>query len=128
MNTSWKRTALAAAVLAASSGLAAAQTGIPKDTQLKPGAGKAGDGKFIVIGCVAAEGGAGPPAFAITDSRPTPDMKYRLDGDADLLKFHVGHTVEIEGPVTSPRPDAGGVRTLKVESLTYLSRSCVKLK
>jgi hypothetical protein len=124
MNTGWTRTAFAAAILAASSGLAAAQTGIPKDTQLRPGSGKAGNGKFIVIGCVAAESGAGSPAFAVTDSRPTPDVKYRLDGDVDLLRFHVGHTVEIEGPVTS----AGGVRTLKVESLTYLSRSCIKLK
>ena len=32
-------------------GLSAAQTGIPKDTQLNPGRVTAGAGSFIVIGC-----------------------------------------------------------------------------
>jgi len=112
-------------------GLSAAQTGIPKGTQLSPGRVTAGAGNFIVIGCVSRAEQSTPPVFVITDSRPKPPARYRLEGDTDLLRLHVGHTVEIGGPIT-PAADArggatGSAPTLTVQSLTYISRTCVKL-
>jgi hypothetical protein len=116
------RAALAAILWVALAGLPAAQNGIPKDTQMNPGGVKPGGGKFIVIGCVSREGT--PPAFLVSDSRAKPPAVYRLDGDADLLRLHVGHTVEIGGGITP----GGSQPTLKVESLTYISTTCVKLQ
>ena len=114
-------------------GLSAAQTGIPKGTQLNPGRVTAGAGSFIVIGCVSREGQSTPPIFVITDSRPKRPARYRLEGDADLLRLHVGHTVEIGGPITPASQDArdnatASAPTLTVQSLTYISRTCVKLQ
>ena len=111
-------------------GLPAAQTGIPKATQLNPGRVTSGGGNFIVIGCVGREAQGTPPAFTISDSRPKPPALYRLDGDADLLRMHVGHTVEIGGPITPASGARGGAGapTLKVLSLTYISTTCVKLQ
>ena len=107
----------------------AAQTGIPKSTQLNPGHFTLDAGNFIVIGCVSREGQSTQPTFVITDSRAKPPAQYRLDGDLDLLRMHVGHTVEIGGPIT---PASGGgstnARILKVQSLTYISMTCVKLQ
>ena len=111
-------------------GLPAAQSipGIPAGTQLNPGRVSPGGGNFIVIGCISREGQGTSQTFVVTDSRPNPPAQYRLEGDADLLRMHVGHTVEIGGPIT---PAAGGVKaapSLKVQSLTYISTSCTKLK
>jgi hypothetical protein len=126
------RAAIGAIVWSMMTALAAAQLGIPKDTQLNPGRVTAGAGNFIVIGCVGREGQSTPPVFAITDSRSKPPAQYRLEGDADLLRLHVGHTVEIGGPITSAsgtRSDANAsAPTLKVQSLTYISTTCVKLQ
>jgi len=112
-------------------GVSAAQPGIPKATQLNPGGVKPGGGKYIIIGCVSRDSQTTPPAFVISDSRAKPPAIYRLDGDADLLRMHVGHTVEIGGPITpasSTRSGENTVPTLKVEALTYLSTTCVKLQ
>jgi hypothetical protein len=113
-------------------GLSVAQTGIPKGTQLNPGRVTAGAGSFIVIGCVSREEQSTTPVFVITDSRAKPPARYRLEGDVDLLRLHVGHTVEIAGPIT-PAADAregasARLPTLTVQSLTYISRACVKLQ
>lgn len=100
--------------------------GIPAGTQLNPGRVSAGGGNFIVIGCISREGDGQSQSFVVTDSRPTPPAQYRLDGDADLLRMHVGHTVEIGGPIT---PASGGAKPgLKVQSLIYVSTTCTKLK
>ena len=123
------RATLPAIAWAMFTGVSAAQLGIPKATQLNPGGVKPGGGKYIVIGCVSRE--TTPPAFVISDSRAKPPAMYRLDGDADLLRMHVGHTVEIGGPITpasSSRSGENAVPTLKVEALTYLSTTCVKLQ
>jgi len=113
-------------------GLSAAQTGIPKDTQLNPGRVTAGAGSFIVIGCISREEQSTPPLFVIVDSRAKPPARYRLEGDVDLLRLHVGHTVEIGVPIT-PAADArdgasARVPTLTVQSLTYISRAFVMLQ
>jgi hypothetical protein len=52
-----------------------------------------------------------------------------------VLTFHIGHTVEIAGPLTLG-PGAGsdshgiapGPKVLKVASLTYLATTCLKMK
>ncbi len=126
------RAAVAAILWATLIGLPAAQTGIPKGTQLNPGRVTPGAGNFVVIGCVSREGQNTPPMFVITDSRSKPPARYRLDGDADLLRMHVGHTVEIGGPITPASGTRGGANasslTLTVLSLTYISTTCLKLQ
>jgi len=126
------RAAIGAIVWSMMTALAAAQPGIPKDTQLNPGRVTAGAGNVIVIGCVGRAGQSTPPVFAITDSRSKPPAQYRLEGDPDLLRLHVGHTVEIAGPITPASGTRGGASasapTLKVQSLTYISTTCVKLQ
>jgi hypothetical protein len=90
------------------------------------------DGNYIAIGCVFREGDSTTPTFVMTDSRAKPPAPYRLDGDADLLRTHVGHTVEIGGPITPASSTGGGANasppTLKVHSLIYISTTCVKLQ
>ncbi|HKN58210.1 MAG TPA: hypothetical protein VJV97_05120 [Gemmatimonadaceae bacterium] len=126
------RAGVAAILWATLIGLPAAQTGIPKGTQLNPGRVTPGAGNFVVIGCVSREGQNTPPMFVITDSRSKPPARYRLDGDADLLRMHVGHTVEIGGPITPASGTRGGANasslTLTVLSLTYISTTCLKLQ
>jgi hypothetical protein len=89
----------------------------------------------VVIGCVGRlERGEGVPAttYTITDMRATPPSKYRLDGDADQLRLHVGHTVEVAGSITSASSAGDGavasvsLPALKVRSLTYISTTCAK--
>jgi hypothetical protein len=103
-------------------------TGIPKETQLNPGRVSAGSGSLIVIGCVSRQGDGASAAFIITDPRPKPPAQFRLQGDADLLRMHVGHTVEIGGPIAAAAGGAAGATaatpTLRVQSLTYISTTC----
>ncbi len=64
--------------------------------------------RFVIIGCVSRETetaapGRGPATgrqFLLTDTRSDPPSVYRLDGDETVLTFHIGHTVEIAGPLT----------------------------
>ena len=125
------RVTIAAIVWSMTIGSPGAQTGTPKGTQLNPGRVSAGRGNLIVIGCVGRQGEGAASAFIITDPRPKPPAQYRLDGDADLLRLHVGHTVEIGGP-TAPAPNGAGANaagpTLKVQSLTYISTTCSQQK
>jgi hypothetical protein len=107
--------------------LAASQTGNLKETQLNPD--RVGSGRrAIVIGCVSREGSGQASRYVITDSRPQTPVQYRLDGDPDLLRFHVGHMVEIAGPVAAVKGGGGVAGTLKVDALTYLSMTCIKLQ
>ena len=117
------RAAISAIVWLTMIGISGAQTGLPKGTQLNPGRVSVGNGNVIVIGCVSRQGQGGSAAFIITDPRPKPPAQYRLDGDADLLAMHVGHTLEIGGPITSASAGAAAP-TLKVLSLTYISTTC----
>lgn len=129
------RAAIGAIVWSTIVRLPAAQTGLPKGTQLNPARVSAGGGNLIVIGCVSRQGEGTSPTFVITDPRPrppSPPAQYRLDGDADLLRMHVSHTVEVGGPVTPAAVASGSAissaPTLKVQSLTYISTTCSKLK
>jgi hypothetical protein len=119
------RAAISAIVWLTMTGIPGAQTGLLKGTQLNPGRVSAGNGNVIVIGCVSRQGEGASAAFIITDPRPKPAAQYRLDGDADLLRMHVGHTLEIGGPLTPASGGAGAAApTLKVQSLTYISTNC----
>jgi len=121
------RALLGATIWAAIIALPAAQQGLPKGTQQNPGTVKAGNGNFIVLGCVSREGQGNAATYVITDSRPTPPVQYRLDGDADLLRIHNGHTLEIGGAIT-PASGGRGMATLKAQAVTYISPTCVKFK
>jgi hypothetical protein len=116
-------------------GVPAAQSkvpGLPSGTQLNPGSVSPGGSNFIVIGCISREGRDAAETFVITDSRATPPAQYRLQGDTDLLRIHVGHTVEIGGPMTPAPNGRGGASTaapaLKVQSLIYISTTCSQQK
>jgi hypothetical protein len=109
--------------------------GIPDATSIYP---KSPDreGKFVSIGCVAKSPDG---EFRITDwrgaERPsiagappfaaTAPLVFRLQGDAEMLNFQVGHEVQIMGPITE-KADASRPSEMKVESLLYLSRTCWK--
>jgi hypothetical protein len=96
--------------------------------------------RFVVIGCVsrapapaaAGRGAAGAPRLLLTDTRGDTPTVYQLQGDASQLDLHVGHTVEIAGPLSTSAGTAaaGGQKpntlTLKVESLTWISTKCGK--
>jgi hypothetical protein len=119
--------AIAASVWVMTAALAA-QTGNLKDTQLKPDRVAAGQ-RAIVIGCISREGTGQRSRYVISDTRGQTPVQYRLDGDSDLLRFHVGHMVEIAGPVTALKGGgAAAAGTLKVEALTYLSTTCTRLQ
>jgi hypothetical protein len=130
--------AIGAIVCATTIELSAEQTATPQNLAA---AGQASPARnHVVIGCVSREAqsttpdrdAAGGAAFIITDTRGKPPLMYRLDGDADQLRMHVGHTLEITGPIVPTSSARGGanagtpVPTLKVQSLTYISMTCPK--
>jgi hypothetical protein len=81
--------------------------------------------RYVAIGCVSKAGTAAAPRYLITDKRGDQPETYRLQGDAAVLEQHVGHTLEVSGPITTP---ASGTTpaTLKVDSLVWLASSCAK--
>jgi hypothetical protein len=107
--------------------------GIPDGTSIYPKSPNRGD-NFISIGCVSKtpdgefritdwrgaerSNGAGAPTF-----QATAPLVLRLQGDQDMLKFQIGHEVEIRGPILE---DANGSRPaqMKADSILYLSRTC----
>ena len=123
------RAAACATIWATTVALAAGQTGNLKDTQLNPDRIAAAGNRAIVIGCISREGNNQAARFVLTDTRAQPPVHYRLEGDADLLRFHVSHLVEIAGALTAKGGGAAAsAGTLKVEALTYLSTTCTKLQ
>jgi hypothetical protein len=96
--------------------------------------------RFVAVGCVSREPASPPgrgaaasvPRFLITDNRGDTPTVYRLDGDEAGLTFHVGHTVEVSGPLSVPPAGLTGSNAkaliLKVNSLTYVSPTCKFLK
>jgi hypothetical protein len=94
--------------------------------------------RFVVIGCISREtqgssapsgGAASGSRFIITDTRGPVASVYRLEGEQSQLALHVGHTLEIAGSISAGSSAGRGsanAAVLKVESLTYISRSCQK--
>jgi hypothetical protein len=97
--------------------------------------------RFTVIGCIratappsAAPGrgrGQAAPRFTLVDRRNDPPVTYQLEGDAEQLDLHTGHTMEVKGPLTTPaaRGTARGqapTLVMKVESMTWIASSCAK--
>jgi hypothetical protein len=112
-----------------------AQTSTPQ----RPASSSGDTRREVVIGCISRETqgltAANPGAatgtrfiitdtrgFIITDTRGGRASAYRLDGDQSQLDIHVGHTLEIAGPIW-PWSER---QRLKVESLTYISNTCQK--
>ena len=107
--------------------------GIPNGTSLHPTSTNRGS-NFLSIGCVRKSGDG---EFRITDWRgaeqasvanappiaATPPLVLRLQGDQDMLNFHVGHEVEITGPIIEAAT-ASLPAKIKVQSILYLSRAC----
>jgi hypothetical protein len=135
----WLSRAIGAMACTATVGLLA-QTQAPPGLQATPVNAR----RFVVIGCIRGETqsstasnprAASGPRFILTDTRSDPPSIYRLDGDDTTLNFHVGHTVEIAGPLSvgagagnGPDGVAPVTRVLTVVSLTYLATSCLKMK
>ena len=83
-----------------------------------------------MLGCVSRQAGTarGSSTYLLTDTRGDKPVIYRLDGDAAALDFHVGHYVEVAGPLAAPArggasPSARAL-VIKVERLSYLSKDC----
>jgi hypothetical protein len=106
-------------------GLSALLTAGLSAQNARSGAAAADSSDYVVIGCVRSPSRG---VYTITDTRPTPPVTYRLDGTVDQLDWHVGHTIEVEGPISPASSQAGGASmpTLKVKALRYISTSCSK--
>jgi len=109
--------------------------GIPNGTSIYPTSPDR-ETKFLSIGCVAKSGNG---EFRVTDWRGAeqpsvagappiaarPPLVLRLQGDQDMLNFHVGHEVEISGRMLEAAT-ASLPAKIEVESILYLSRACWK--
>ena len=109
--------------------------GIANGTSIYPTSMDRGN-NFLSIGCVQKSANG---EFRITDWRgaeqasvanappiaATPPLVLRLQGDQDMLNFHVGHEVEISGRMLEAAT-ASLPAKIEVESILYLSRACWK--
>ena len=107
--------------------------GIPNGTSIYPVSSKRGD-NFVSIGCVRKSGNgefritdwrgaAGPSVANAPPIAATVPLVLRLQGDQDMLGFHVGHEVQISGPILEAAT-ASLPAKVKVESILYLSSIC----
>jgi hypothetical protein len=124
--------AIGAIACAATVGLVA-QTATPQRSGPSSGSAR----RFVVIGCISEPAGSTAEnrgattgtRFIITDTRAAAASVYGLDGDQSQLAIHVGHTLEIAGSVSAGSDTGRGnanAPVLRVESLTYISKSCQK--
>jgi hypothetical protein len=72
----------------------------------------------VLIGCL--EGAQS--GFTLRDYRS--GTRYRIDGTADMLGWHVGHELELHGTLQA---GSGQMATLKVDSVVYISPTCSQL-
>jgi len=102
----------------------------PAAGQPARGTSTANPRRFVLVGCVSRDGAPADQRFLITDLRGGKPIVYKLDGDKNELAFHVGHTIEVSGPLTPPAAGATGpnatASTMKVASITYVSATCAK--
>ena len=107
--------------------------GIPNGTSTYPTSTEGGN-KFLSIGCIqkSAKGelritdwrGAAQPSVANAPPiAATVPLVLRLQGDQDMLGFHVGHEVQISGPILETATVSLPAK-VKVESILYLSSVC----
>ena len=88
--------------------------------------------RYVAIGCLtreapsAANRPAGSAAFVLADPRGDKPSVLRLDGDAKQLDLHVGHTMEVAGPLSRAKTPAGETLVLKVDRLTWIASTCRK--
>jgi hypothetical protein len=71
---------------------------------------------IIIIGCVSR---GAQNAFMLKDFRS--GVSYRIDADADSFAWHVGHQLEIHGPIAAGTADAPRVKPTQV---VYISNKC----
>jgi hypothetical protein len=107
--------------------------GIPNGTSIYPTSSERGN-KFVSFGCIKK---VSDGEFRITDWRGAAQasvanappiaarepLVLRLQGDQEMLNFHVGHEVQISGPILEAA-SASLPAKIKVESILYLSRVC----
>jgi hypothetical protein len=108
-------------------------SGIPNGTSIYHSLTDRGS-KFLSIGCIKKSQNG---EFRISDWRGTEQpsvanappiaarepLVLRLQGDQEMLNFHVGHEVQISGPILEAAT-ASLPAKIKVESILYLSRVC----
>lgn len=82
-------------------------------------------GRYGAIGCLARQGTGTASRFTIIDKRGDRPTTYRVQGDAELLTKHVGHTVEVMGSLTPPAAGTGQY-TLRVNNLVWIASSCAR--
>ncbi len=85
--------------------------------------------RFVAIGCLTAQTSAGAKpvtSFIVTDPRGEKPTIYRLEGDVATFKRHVGHTVEVSGPLTpAPAKNAAAAPpVMKVQTLVWIASTC----
>jgi hypothetical protein len=81
---------------------------------------KSGDGELRITDWRGAEQASVANAPSISAREP---LVLRLQGDQEMLNFHVGHEVQISGLILEAAT-ASVPAKIKVESILYLSRSC----
>src|SRR5262245_66191705 len=84
--------------------------------------------RYVILGCISRQPSAarGAATYLLTDTRGETPVIYRLNGDTAALDFHVGHYVEVAGPLTAPARGASpgaGALVIKVERLAYLAKA-----
>ena len=70
----------------------------------------------VPVGTTVAVGKPGTTSTATSAGKPTADSYYRITGmDVERLRPHVGHRVEVQGHLSSTKPDAtaSGVTSTK---------------
>lgn len=77
----------------------------------------------VAIGCLSQQQANGRTQYVLTDTRSSPATTFILEGDPASINWHVGHSLEVVGAVSS-----AGANTfnMKVTSVTYISNSCPK--
>src|SRR5258708_33038488 len=107
--------------------------GIPNGTSIYPSWTDRGT-NFLSIGCIKkSENGEfriadwrGAEQPSVANAPPidaTVPLGLRLQGDEDMLNFHVGHEVQVSGPILEAAT-ASLPAKIKVESILHLSRAC----
>jgi len=107
--------------------------GIPNGTSIYPTSSDRGD-KFVSIGCIqkVSEGEfriidwRGAEQASVANAPPIAarePLVLRLQGDQEMLNFHVGHEVQISGPILEAAT-ASLPAKVQAESILYLSRVC----